>query len=184
MKRKTTKEIFAESFRELAESKTIDKITVKEIADNCSYSKATFYRHFKDIYDLIVWDYSRQTMEIMSRIDFDRYEWRQTLYDGANSFAEQKEYLANLILHTNGYHSFLQNMAEINYQILRAHILRATELDSLDTVTEMYVRLYCHGTVALTGDWILGKFDVAPQELAEVYEYSLPAPLKPYLYKK
>jgi len=34
MKRKTTKEILAESFRELAESKSVDRITVQEIVDN------------------------------------------------------------------------------------------------------------------------------------------------------
>ena len=34
MKRKTAKEILAESFRELAEKKDIDKITVKDITSN------------------------------------------------------------------------------------------------------------------------------------------------------
>ena len=33
--------------------KSIDKITVKDITENCGYSSATFYRHFKDKYDLI-----------------------------------------------------------------------------------------------------------------------------------
>ena len=46
MKRKTSKEILAESFREVAEKKNIDKITVKDITDNCGYSPATFYRQF------------------------------------------------------------------------------------------------------------------------------------------
>ena len=55
MKRKTAKEILAESFRELAEKKSIDRITVKDIAQNCGYSSATFYRQFKDKYDLIAW---------------------------------------------------------------------------------------------------------------------------------
>ena len=53
MKRKTAKEILADSFRELAEQKTVDKITVKDITENCGYSTATFYRQFKDKYDLI-----------------------------------------------------------------------------------------------------------------------------------
>lgn len=44
MKRKTAKEILAETFQELAEKKSIDKITVKDITDNCGYSPATFYR--------------------------------------------------------------------------------------------------------------------------------------------
>lgn len=47
MKRKTTKELLTESFRELAENKPIYKITVQEIVDNCGYSPATFYRHFR-----------------------------------------------------------------------------------------------------------------------------------------
>ena len=41
MKRKTAKEILAESFRELAETVPIDKITIKDIVYNCDYSPAT-----------------------------------------------------------------------------------------------------------------------------------------------
>ena len=37
MKRKTVKEILAESFREVAETKPIDKITIRDIVDNCGY---------------------------------------------------------------------------------------------------------------------------------------------------
>ena len=48
MKRKTAKEILAESFREVAETKPIDKITIQDIVDNCGYSPATFYRQFSD----------------------------------------------------------------------------------------------------------------------------------------
>ncbi|MBQ8973356.1 MAG: TetR/AcrR family transcriptional regulator, partial [Clostridia bacterium] len=55
MKRKTAKDILADSFREIAQNKPVDKITIREIAQNCGYSSATFYRQFKDKYDLIVW---------------------------------------------------------------------------------------------------------------------------------
>lgn len=48
MKRKTSKEILAEAFREVAEGKPVDAITVKDITENCGYSPATFYRQFKD----------------------------------------------------------------------------------------------------------------------------------------
>ena len=60
MKRKTSKEVLAESFREVAERKAADKITVKDIVENCGYSPATFYRQFRDKYDLIAWDYARE----------------------------------------------------------------------------------------------------------------------------
>ena len=57
MKRKTAKEILSDSFRELAETKSVDKITVRDITENCGYSPATFYRQFKDKYDLVEWIY-------------------------------------------------------------------------------------------------------------------------------
>ena len=68
MKRKTARDIFVESFRALAQTRSIDRITVREIAENCGYSTATFDRHFMDKYDLIVWDYARGIEQPMSRI--------------------------------------------------------------------------------------------------------------------
>lgn len=82
MKRKTAKEILAVSFRELAEKKKADKITVRDIAENCGYSTTTFYRHFKDKYDLIAWEYTQNVSEIMNRVGQDGYSWNQTLYEG------------------------------------------------------------------------------------------------------
>ena len=48
MRRKTTKEILAASFMELAGNKNSDKITIRDIVDNRGYSTAAFYRQFKE----------------------------------------------------------------------------------------------------------------------------------------
>lgn len=103
MKRKTAKEILAESFRELAKKKNIDKITVRDITENCGYSPATFYRQFKDKYDLIAWAYTRDLEEIMNHIAFDENSWKKVLVDAANYYYKHKDYLSNLLLHTSGY---------------------------------------------------------------------------------
>jgi AcrR family transcriptional regulator len=100
MKRKTAKEILAESFRELAESKSVDKITVPEIVENCGYSKTTFYRLFKDKYDLMAWDYAQRLQAIVGQTEKEDYEWKQILWDVALLYNEQKDYLRNLLLHT------------------------------------------------------------------------------------
>ena len=95
MKRKTAKEILAESFRELAETIPIDKITVRDITDNCDYSPATFYRHFKDKSGLIAYDYVMRTSEIMEKAGTDGYEWKHTLTDVLRFFVDNRKYLKN-----------------------------------------------------------------------------------------
>ena len=181
MKRKTAKEMLAESFRELAEKKPVDKITVQDIIDNCGYSKTTFYRSFKDKYDLMVWAYIRRQKEIMDQMDEPDYEWKTTLLEGAFMFDEQKDYLKNLLLHMTGYESFSKYMKQRHFEALRKCVFDASGEKELDIKTEMYVRTYCQGTVDLICDWIMGVYEVSPEELAEVFENCLPIPLHKYL---
>ena len=182
MKRKTTKEILADSLRELAERKNIDRITVKDIVGNCGYSVATFYRHFKDKYDLIAWEEACSTAAIMEKVGEDGYVWRDTLLDGARAFYERKEYLKNLFLHTSGMDSFIRYKTDLNYEWLRKCVLQA--VDEIDEIMDMYIRLYVTGSVYLTCEWILEKYHASVEELAEVYEKSLPEPLHQYLYER
>ena len=182
MKRKTAKEILAESLKELMESRPIDKITVKEITENCGYSTATFYRQCRDKYDLIAWAYSQDLEKIMDRISFDEKSWLQALSDAAEYYSDHKEYLANLLIHTSGYDSFVSNMTDINYTSFKKKILQSDRIQTLDVETEMLLNLYVIGSVRLTCEWILGKYQADTMRLAKVYEISLPEPLKQYLH--
>ena len=181
MKRKTAKEILTESFQELAAVKDIDKITIQEIADNCEYSPATFYRHFKDKYDLIAWEYTREVAEIVDQTSSDDYQWKQTLYDAACLYKKNKEYLVNLLQHTSGHDSFIRYMTEINCASLENYILSVNGNQQLTHEEMMYVKLYCHGFVGLACEWILGQISTTMEEIAVVYENSIPDPLKRYL---
>ena len=107
MKRKTAKEILAESFYEVSQTKGIDKITVKDITTNCGYSPATFYRHFRDKYDLIAWAYSRAVSDITDRVGIEGYTWSEAMLDSARLFLQEKNYLSNLLLHTSGHDAFI-----------------------------------------------------------------------------
>ena len=181
MKRKSAKEILAESFRELAEVKTVDKITVPDIISNCGYSKTTFYRLFKDKYDLMAWDYAKSHKEIMNNALENDLEWKTTLHEGALLFNRERDYLKNLLLHTSGYEAFSKYMKELHIESLSNYLLAVSGMKKLDLQTEMYVRTYCQGTVDLICDWIMGMYDISPEELAEVFENSLPVPLHKYL---
>ena len=181
MKRKTAKEILTASFQELAEKKSVDKITIQEIVDNCGYSPATFYRNFKDKYDLIAWEHTRAVAEVVDQTESDNYPWKQTLYDGAKLYLKNKEYLVNLLQNTSGHDSFMRYMTEINCASLENYILSVNGNQKLTHEEMMNVRMFCHGIVGLACEWIMGQIDTTLEEIAEVYEQSIPEPLKKYL---
>ena len=181
MRRKTAKEILTASFQELAAVKSIDKITIQDIVDNCGYSPATFYRYCKDKYDLIAWEHTRSVAEIVDRTSADNYPWTQTLYDGARLYSENRDYLANLLQHTSGHDSFMRYMTEINCAALERYILSVNGDQKLTHEETMYVKMYCHGIVDLACEWIMGQINTTLEEIAEVYEQSIPEPLRKYL---
>ena len=47
--------LLAESFKELAMQRSIEKITIKEITDKAGVIRPTFYNHFQDKYELLEW---------------------------------------------------------------------------------------------------------------------------------
>ncbi len=100
MNRKTTKEILAESYLELAERKSINRISVVDIVENCSMTKPTFYRYFKDKYDLISWLFVQATKENLDRIGTDGCVWIDTLLDGIRSYEQYRKYVVNALKHT------------------------------------------------------------------------------------
>lgn len=52
LRKKRTKQSIINAFLELRSKKALEKITVKELSELAFINKATFYSHYKDIYDL------------------------------------------------------------------------------------------------------------------------------------
>lgn len=181
IRRKTARETLVESFRDLSQHKAVDKISVREIVKNCDYSRATFYREFRDKYDLISWDYAQSLHSIMCKYGRGGLPWSQSLLEGAHFFQDNQDYLVNLLRHTAGRESFERCLIDTNCQELR-ECIESLSGETIDRETDLYVRLYCSGTVKLCCDWLMGRISTDASSIADVWEKSVPAPLQPYLY--
>ena len=51
----TTKQALEESLKHMLLKKPLDKITIRDITEDCGISRMAFYYHFQDIYDLVEW---------------------------------------------------------------------------------------------------------------------------------
>ena len=181
MKRKTTKEIIAESFKELSADKPINKITIAEIASNCSMTSPTFYRHFKDKYDLIAWIYVRMAEEILAKIGQDGYLWKDTLLDGMKFYEAHRKYMVNALKHTSGRDSFINQMTEMNIGFISEEIRRKREDDKVPAELVPMIKIYCYGTGQYLCEWLMDGKPASCEEVALAMEACIPEKLRPYL---
>ena len=181
MKRKTTKDILAESFLELAEAKRIDKIRVSDITSNCGMSAPTFYNHFKDKYDLIVWIHTHRVSGIMSKIDKDGYRWRDTLLDGARYYYDNRSYIINALKHTSGQDSFFRYMSTANVDLLCREVARKLGKDDIPEELRVSILVFGYGTAQLICEWLTGLHPYSADQLTALLTGALPEMLTPYL---
>jgi len=56
-----TKIALANSLKKFLSKKSLDKITIVDLVEDCGVNRQTFYYHFRNIYDLIEWIYTTET---------------------------------------------------------------------------------------------------------------------------
>ncbi len=49
----------AHAMKELMEQYPVEKISIKQIVEQCDMSRQTYYRHFQDKYDLVNWYFDK-----------------------------------------------------------------------------------------------------------------------------
>lgn len=62
---KLTKKIIKSSFMELLKTRSLDKVTVKDIVENCEINRNTFYYYYSDIYDLLEHVFQEETEKVI-----------------------------------------------------------------------------------------------------------------------
>ena len=181
MKRKTTKDIIAESFMELSAGKPINKITIAEIASNCSMTSTTFYRHFKDKYDLIAWIYVGMAQNNLAKIGQNGYMWKDTLLDGMKFYEENRKYMVNALKHTSGRDSFINQMTEMNIGFISEEIQKKRDDHQVPADLVPLIKIYCYGTGQYLCEWLMDSKPASCEEAASAMEACIPAELRPYL---
>ena len=90
-----TKRALLSAFGELLEEKPFNKITITDLTRRCGLNRMTFYYHFDNIYELMIWGLETQLRDV-SR-DFVNYASWKTGYLRVFDFAlERKSYIRKI----------------------------------------------------------------------------------------
>ena len=181
MKKRTSKQIFAETLLELSGHKSIDKITVQQIVEESGLSLQTFYNHFKDKADLILWIHKSKFDELLEKLGKDGYTYHDLTLENIEFYVKHKDFMWNALTHTHGQDAYWRTSAENAYRVLHAYILKRHGLSQLPEDIDFYLKIYSFASPYIYAEWAFHMPDTPPELFASYVEGAMPEPLKKYL---
>ena len=176
-----TRDRILSAFNQLASHRDFDAITVFQIAQKADVSRATFYRHFKDKYDVMNYNYSSlldchmrkghiHTMEdlLYHILEEGKNYWKPLLplfqSEGVNSL--------NLFIRE---YSFTAARNLYEYGNIYGEGKRAKELSEAE---KLQLQIFARGAAQCFKDWIEGKYALDSKQAAHAMAEILPECLR------
>ncbi len=166
-----TKWKIAEALKSLLRKKSLSKITVQEIIDCADVARPTFYRHFRDKYDLVNWYFQKlcdRSFFLMGK----SLTLREALTQKFAFLKSEQDFF------TQAFRSEAQNsLVEYDYQCIHAfytdYIRRALN-GEMDRKLSFVLEMYCRGSIDMTAKWARDGMKQDPEEIVDGLILALP----------
>lgn len=166
-----TKQLIADSFFSLLETRSFSKITVRDITNACSMSRQTFYLHFQDKFDLAYWAYKQQNDTIIQQNT--QSSWPVVLQRLLSSHQSSRSILHALDRYAK--EPLLEQMLkDYTYQTYYSIMVPRHRTEPIQPEVLFSLRFYCHGSADMTYEWIKSGMKESPLYIAEGLMRSMP----------
>lgn len=154
---KQTQKFIMSTFMQLLEGESLDKITVRDIVEECEINRNTFYYHYSDIYDLLDDVFRVETEKFMSE-DIDENTTFGEEYERAACFV-LKYKKAILHIYDSKKRDVLQNYLEtLAFSFISRFVKKEADGYGLSDEDIDYITgFYTHAIVGNTLGWIKRK---------------------------
>lgn len=182
MKKRNTKDIFAETLLELAEKLSVDRITVTLLVKESGLSAKTFYNHFPNIYALMSYIEEDQARKFHEKLMTGEYNYRAYMEDCLHMYSALRRFMRNAFDNTSGAESFEKAHAEISFQLALEFLLKRNHLETVSEEVDFALRMYIYGMVKVFHDYIYGDCRMTESEFVDNCLGNMPERLRAYLY--
>ena len=161
-----TKIALANSLKKLMTKKSFNKLSVRDIVDECGLTRQSFYYHFKDKYDLMNWIYYTETTRFMTSYD-SLENWTDGLKDLCCYMQQNKTFYTNA-LNTTGQNSFPEYLNTYIRDIAISAIENSPPPEKYDRDKwEFFVSFFATAFVAFLIRWANEGMKEDPAEFIE-----------------
>lgn len=162
---------FVEALSEQMRTCPLEKVKVAHLCKGMDVSRATFYEHFHDIFDVPVWFWDHLMEQSLYRIgsDLDCYDAHVTKF---MLLHENKEFFLNAFKSAD-YNSVCEHggraMGRIMVERAAAALRRPLTEEQL-----LAIEFFKTGAQYMTRDWVRGGMEVPPEVMARTFHASIP----------
>lgn len=149
----TTKQALEESLKHMLLKKPLDKITIRDITEDCGISRMAFYYHFKDIYDLVEWacvEDATQVLQGKKTCD----TWQEGLTQVFEAVLENKPFVLNAYrcISRDQMENFLY---KLTYGLIRGVVDEKSQGVAISEQDKAFIaEFYKYSFVGVMLDWI------------------------------
>ena len=168
-KSELTKRALAASIEALLEKKPLDRITIKDITDECGVTRNTFYYHFEDVYDLLSYIFKRQADTVIRNYAEDD-DWEGFFLNILTYLNENSNMINNV------YYSMRQEELELYIKkVVGVYALQVIDIQTRGADVDEYAKkaaadFYKNAFVGATLQWIREGMQTEPALMAALYD--------------
>ena len=180
MKKRSSKEIFGDALLTLARTEPLERITVKQIVEKSGLSLQTFYNHFRDKEDLVIWLHRQGAERALARLEGKNYSFRDLTMDNIRFYEHNANYL-RVSFGGGMVNQYAEISAENACEFFARYICRRHGLEALPEELDFYLHMFVYASLHIFSEWSRGKRDLSPERLCDYLDEGMPEKLKPYL---
>ena len=160
-----TKQALDASLKKMMLKKPLDKITIRDLTDDCGISRMAFYYHFKDIYDLVEWSCLEDAARaLQGKKTCDT--WQEGLVQIFEAVLENKPFVLNAYrcISREQMERFLYKLA---YGLIRGVVDEKSEGVAISEQDKAFIAdFYKYSFVGVMLDWISRGMNADYHEIA------------------
>lgn len=173
-----TKYIFAQAIKDLIKVVPLDKIAVTDIVTRSGMTRQTFYRYFKDKYDLVNWYFEKLVLQSFRQMGNgcslqEALQLKFAFINSEHSFFKEA-------FKSNDYNNLVNYDFNCIYEFYKG-IIEKNHNHSVDDDLDFLLKMYCKGSIDMTVDWVLNDMPISIEKIVSLLIEALPKRLEPFI---
>lgn len=164
----------AEALKNICKRKSLENITVSQIAAEAGVTRQVFYHYFDDKFELAAWIHSVHLYQSVKQALEDKMQqmWRSTTLNWLQRLKVNQDFYTNAFQSESRkeFQRMIREFFQTAYQWqLEQHLQRSMTEEEL-----FALRTYNIGSMEMVYDWISKGMQLSPERLVELLEFSMP----------